>query len=204
LYQFKRDEMTYTPKWFYVTGMFGVLPFFTNSYLAYTAYVSTPLLFGRDAEDCIATALVAFGCALAAFLGFAWHGFGPKKTLAAVFGHSIVLIFTFAGIYRGHDLSVVHDKAPECLLREQATSLYFSVVTWTTLGYGDCLPPADIRLVAALEALIGNLLFGTAVGLGTYLLCSTNEEIRIRRAVATEDVKLLTAIEAVLEKHGRI
>jgi hypothetical protein len=49
-------------------------------------------------------------------------------------------------------------------------ALYFSIVTWTTLGYGDLLPATDIRLVAALEALMGYAFFGLAVGLGTHLL----------------------------------
>jgi hypothetical protein len=32
-------------------------------------------------------------------------------------------------------------------------SIYFSVVTWTTLGYGDFYPEPQVRLVAAIEAL---------------------------------------------------
>jgi hypothetical protein len=42
--------------------------------------------------------------------------------------------------------SVTHD--PE-------TCLYFSVVTWTTLGYGDFRPVPGARLVAASEAMVG-------------------------------------------------
>ncbi len=33
--------------------------------------------------------------------------------------------------------------------------IYFSVVTWTTLGYGDIKPTQDCRIVAASEALYG-------------------------------------------------
>lgn len=36
-----------------------------------------------------------------------------------------------------------------------ATSLYFSIVTWTTLGYGDLQPSAHYRLIAACQALLG-------------------------------------------------
>ena len=39
-------------------------------------------------------------------------------------------------------------------------SLYFSVVTFTTLGYGDLVPHGAMRLVAASEALLGILLSG--------------------------------------------
>jgi hypothetical protein len=41
-----------------------------------------------------------------------------------------------------------------------ATGLYFSTVTFSTLGYGDVLPPEEWRLFAALEAVNGFLLIG--------------------------------------------
>ena len=44
-------------------------------------------------------------------------------------------------------------------------SLYFSMVTWTTLGYGDFSPVASLRLVAALEAVMGYIYMAFLVGL---------------------------------------
>ena len=41
-----------------------------------------------------------------------------------------------------------------------ATGLYFSTVTFSTLGFGDVLPPEKWRLFAALEAVNGFLLIG--------------------------------------------
>lgn len=41
-----------------------------------------------------------------------------------------------------------------------ATGLYFSTVTFSTLGFGDVLPPERWRLFAALEAINGFLLIG--------------------------------------------
>lgn len=38
---------------------------------------------------------------------------------------------------------------------DRATCLYFSVVTWTTLGYGDVVPTPALRPIAALEAMVG-------------------------------------------------
>jgi len=48
------------------------------------------------------------------------------------------------------------------------TSLYFSLVTYTTLGYGDVLPDREWRLLAGVEALIAALMlsWSTAVILG--------------------------------------
>jgi cytochrome c biogenesis protein CcdA len=40
------------------------------------------------------------------------------------------------------------------------TSLYFSIVTFTTLGYGDITLNEDWRLLASLEAAIGIIIFG--------------------------------------------
>lgn len=38
--------------------------------------------------------------------------------------------------------------------------LYFSAITYTTVGYGDITPIGDIRLFAAIEALAGMVLVG--------------------------------------------
>jgi voltage-gated potassium channel Kch len=55
----------------------------------------------------------------------------------------------------------------DCLRVENdwATTLYFSIVTFTTTGYGDFHPQKADRLVAASEALAGYLFFGLFVSL---------------------------------------
>ena len=40
------------------------------------------------------------------------------------------------------------------------TSLYFSIVTFTTLGYGDVTPHNEWQLLASIEAAIGIIIFG--------------------------------------------
>lgn len=42
-------------------------------------------------------------------------------------------------------------------------SLYFSVVTFTTLGYGDILPIGISKLFAAIEALLGGFILALFV-----------------------------------------
>jgi len=37
-------------------------------------------------------------------------------------------------------------------------ALYFSAVTYATIGYGDVVPPADWRLLSAMEGLVGILM----------------------------------------------
>jgi hypothetical protein len=69
----------------------------------------------------------------------------------------------FAGIYRGHGLR--QGDVPVNLLNDGPTALYFSIVTWTMLGYGDFTPKADIRLIAALETIIGYGYLAVVAGL---------------------------------------
>lgn len=44
------------------------------------------------------------------------------------------------------------------------TSIYFSIVTFTTLGYGDFSPSAALRIPSSVHALIGNLHLGAIIG----------------------------------------
>jgi hypothetical protein len=53
----------------------------------------------------------------------------------------------------------------EKLVREPITCLYFSIVTWTTLGYGDVRPSMDARFVAASEALLGYIWMALFIGM---------------------------------------
>ena len=47
---------------------------------------------------------------------------------------------------------------------EWKDALYFSIVTFTTLGYGDLAPRQEYRLVAASQALFGYLFLGLLIG----------------------------------------
>jgi Ion channel len=49
-------------------------------------------------------------------------------------------------------------------LPELSTALYFSSVTYTTVGYGDVILPADWRLIGGVEALTGILMCGWSTG----------------------------------------
>jgi hypothetical protein len=44
------------------------------------------------------------------------------------------------------------------------TSLYFSLTSYTTVGYGDVLPPQSWRLLGPIEAAVGVLLLGVSTG----------------------------------------
>ena len=74
------------------------------------------------------------------------YGEKPRRTAALFF----VVIFGFAAIYTLCDLNV-----PDGDTNNFWTCLYFSVVTFTSLGYGEVTPVGWARFFAASEALIG-------------------------------------------------
>ncbi|MGO4220407.1 potassium channel family protein [Lysobacter sp. TAF61] len=65
------------------------------------------------------------------------------------------------------------------------TSLYFSVVSFATLGYGDVLLPPQWRLVGALQSLVGVLLAGWSVALLVAVLQTT-----LRKKAAESNIPL--------------
>ena len=73
----------------------------------------------------------------------------------------VVVIFAFALDY--YNNSVAFDISPESLTSFEsfAHALYFSIVTITTLGYGDIYPIEDtFRLWCAFQAIIGVIIIG--------------------------------------------
>ncbi|MCA0899739.1 ion channel [Microbulbifer agarilyticus] len=62
----------------------------------------------------------------------------------------IIEIAGFAALYEREGI-----VCEGSLIKDAYTSFYFSVVTWTTLGFGDCVPTSHIRHWAALQAILG-------------------------------------------------
>ena len=68
----------------------------------------------------------------------------------------MVVIIYFAGIYIDQGLVIEGTE----IKGDVYNSIYFSIVTFTTLGYGDIHPTEGVRLWASLEALIGYMHLG--------------------------------------------
>lgn len=85
----------------------------------------------------------------------------PPARLTVVSG-TILLLFTAAfvevAVWAGAYLAVGAINGLE-------TSLYFSMVTFTTLGYGDVVLTEQWRLLAAIEAANGIIMFGWSTAL---------------------------------------
>src|SRR4029079_13308830 len=51
------------------------------------------------------------------------------------------------------------------VLPDFETSLYYSLKSYTTVGYGDVLPPNSWRLLGPIEAAVGILMLGWSTGI---------------------------------------
>jgi hypothetical protein len=65
-------------------------------------------------------------------------------------------------------------------INDGVSCLYFSIITWTTVGYGDLVPSDPIRLVAASEALVGYVAMAFVIAFLTQRLTSWSSSFRLR------------------------
>lgn len=80
-------------------------------------------------------------------------GYGLK--VSRVCASALIIISGYAVVYYLHGPT----------LNSPVDSLYYSVVTFTTLGYGDILPSSgNMKLICASEALLGALTMGLIIG----------------------------------------
>lgn len=146
---------------------FVVLPLFANLLLAHAAFVYHPGEYRGNLTLCWVSVIIALAAAAAALGGYFVRDLGPKRALLSLVAQGATLIVIFAGIYRGYGL--VHGTQ---VLAEPGAeaSLYFSITTFTTAGFGDFTPPPGLRLIAAIQALVGYVFLAAAIGLGTSLI----------------------------------
>jgi voltage-gated potassium channel Kch len=79
--------------------------------------------------------------------------------------YSLVIIAVFAGIILLHLAEATHWALfyySRNLFSDFETSLYFSLVSFGTIGYGDVLLPQKWRLLGAIEGISGILLCGVS------------------------------------------
>ena len=80
---------------------------------------------------------------------------------------ALVGILTHAAYYNKIGIVVTGDG--RLFYPAWSDALYFSVVTFTTLGYGDMAPREEYRLVAAFQAIFGYLSLGALAGMAVAL-----------------------------------
>ena len=72
------------------------------------------------------------------------------QDILLLLGNAELVIFNFAQWYLHYGLN---DSGK--VVYNMKSALYFSVITFTTVGYGDVVPTVDSRLIAGIEAFTG-------------------------------------------------
>ncbi|MCJ8314271.1 MAG: pentapeptide repeat-containing protein [Saccharospirillaceae bacterium] len=88
-------------------------------------------------------------------------GYGEKPIRVVLFSIFFILVcalgFAYGGVaYNAENIKLSMDHSIWGNAKVLLGSIYFSVVTFTTLGYGDLTPVGMVRVLAAFEAFIGS------------------------------------------------
>jgi hypothetical protein len=81
--------------------------------------------------------------------------------------HALLLFLVFTALLASHLLQAALWAGAYYLIGgfdDMATSLYFSLSSYTTVGFADVVLPQHLRLLGPLEAAIGVLMFGWSTG----------------------------------------
>lgn len=91
-----------------------------------------------------------------------FSGYGEKPARVVLFSMAFILLcaccyFLSAGVvYQGTQIGLNTASSFSENLNQFFSCVYFSVVTFTTLGYGDLTPQGFTRVIAAIEAFAGS------------------------------------------------
>ena len=81
-------------------------------------------------------------------------------------GKTIAMVTTMLGIFLVHTIEIwlwAFAYLATGVVRDLEAAVYFSTVTFSTVGYGDITPPPEWRVFAALEAMNGFILIGWSI-----------------------------------------
>lgn len=112
-----------------------------------------------------------------------------RLALTALILCGAVALALFATIYYQHGLARGNS---DCKVTFD-TALYFSIVTFTTLGYGDFQPAVELRLLASFEALFGYVFLGFSVAIA-------NDAMNKRGRNYVWDVQIIAVFLAKMAK----
>jgi voltage-gated potassium channel len=109
--------------------------------------------------------------------------------------YASLLIVLFSGVMFLHVTETTLWAAfyyTQALFSDFETSLYFSLTSYTTIGYGDVLLPQKWRLLGAIEGVSGVLLCGVSTAF-IFAVISAVFQIRLRQQTTLSEVTVTTA-----------
>jgi len=112
-------------------------------------------------------------------LAHALHGVHGAILVLGVVAVAILIVVGFAAFFRA--VSPETEALGTCprACKGFLECLYFSLVTFTSLGYGDLRPPEPYGILAAVEAFLGVLFVGLASGLTVYRLLRPRARVEL-------------------------
>ena len=113
----------------------------------------------------VAVCVVIHIAGMASLMGYILRRRERFQQTLSLFDSSLLLIMVFAVVILLHLVEATIWAAfyySRALFAEFETALYFSLKTYTTVGYGDILLPEHWRLLGGVEALSGVLLCGVS------------------------------------------
>ncbi len=90
----------------------------------------------------------------------------PVKLHDSLFAQAVLLIAVVLGLVFIHSLQIWSYAVLYLLLGalpDFETALYYSTTAFTTVGFGDVVLPQEFRLIGAIEAANGFILFGWSI-----------------------------------------
>ncbi|MGF1632497.1 MAG: potassium channel family protein [Phycisphaerae bacterium] len=109
-----------------------------------------------------------------------YHMFTSREHLAlnlVLVGVTLVLLLVaYASVYQSIGIAATAGPQQGQTVNDFWTCLYFSVETFTTVGFGDFRPIGLGRVIAAIEALVGYLVLGMLASTTASLLQSIGQK----------------------------
>ena len=116
-----------------------------------------------------------------------------RDILSTYFGILAITIITFAIIYYRYGLLQNGEHIDITILE----SIYFSITTWTTLGYGDFAPIPRIRHITSVEAILGYIGLGLWISLISNFIKNMAEN---RQSVREHNENLIVKVDDDIDK----
>ncbi len=80
------------------------------------------------------------------------YGIAPRNVAVSMF----VVLVLFSGIYYKYfELLLPSGEGNETIINKASKALYHSIITFLTIGYGDCYPHGILRFLSGIEGFLG-------------------------------------------------
>jgi hypothetical protein len=155
--------------------------------IRYWVTLSTEFADGHDPQHVPILILKIVIYLIGCFFLFTYYAtkFKPQRWDLIMFLLLIILfasifILAYTDIYKNLGIYSSNQEGREVITKRAVDCFYFSIVTWTTLGYGDFRPTEAGRIYAASEALLGYFFMAISIGFVIHIFLSLGQQLTER------------------------